>query len=241
MSKTIVLDCALTLCEAAFFASREIDRLYLTEPLIGNYALVYALGLASSSYSIKESRPRYAEQLQPVIEKGIYVTPAHPIGRTRFRTERFNVQTESYWYKYESGAILFDPAEQLKTKPKPYANNRPQQGQLKLMTQGSKFRFFVFGLKREALPAYIRVGKFLSKARLEAEEVETELEPSNQYKLTGYYNPLDWPDSGKVDLCNVINIHPVPIMQAVTYRGSVYKLSNGAIVPAGLTFRFDSK
>ena len=37
---------SLTLKEHTFFASREIGMLYETEPLIGNYALAYALGPA---------------------------------------------------------------------------------------------------------------------------------------------------------------------------------------------------
>ena len=36
----------LTLLEKVFFASREIDELFQTEPVLGNYALTYALGLA---------------------------------------------------------------------------------------------------------------------------------------------------------------------------------------------------
>ena len=35
----------LTLMEHMYFASREYGTLYETEPVIGNYALTYALGL----------------------------------------------------------------------------------------------------------------------------------------------------------------------------------------------------
>ena len=37
----------LTLMEHTYFASREIGTLYESEPLIGNYALTYALGFCS--------------------------------------------------------------------------------------------------------------------------------------------------------------------------------------------------
>ena len=36
---------SLTLKEHTYFASREIGIFYESEPLIGNYALAYALGL----------------------------------------------------------------------------------------------------------------------------------------------------------------------------------------------------
>src|SRR5579883_1450734 len=149
-----VLDCRLKLCEPAFFVSREIDRLYLTEALIGNYALVYALGLVESPYRTERHRPQYAQDMHDLIKQGIYITPAHPTMPPRFRVERFNVQTETYWSTYTNGAILFDPAEARKTKPKPYANNRPQQGSLKMLALGMEFRFFVFGLSRNSIPSY---------------------------------------------------------------------------------------
>ncbi|MEW6732806.1 MAG: type I-D CRISPR-associated protein Cas5/Csc1 [Acidobacteriota bacterium] len=241
MSDTVVLDCRLTLHEPTFFASREIDRLYLTEAVIGNYALVYALRLAQSPYYIERHRPQYAEDFQALIKQGVYLTPAYPITPLQFRVERFNVQTETYWSTYTNGAILFDPAEKKKTKPKPYANNRPQQGSIKMLAPGMVFRFFVFGMSIEHLPAYLRLGKFVSKARLECQPRRAIRQPQGKYSLTGYYNPLDWPQNGKVELCNIINIHPVPVMQAVVYRGEVYHLDDNSTIAANLAFRFEDR
>src|ERR1043166_6318002 len=67
----------LTLWEKVFFASREIDELFQTEPVLGNYALTYALGLAVSPYRLseREDRPSYREDLSALNEKSIYVTP----------------------------------------------------------------------------------------------------------------------------------------------------------------------
>ena len=42
--------CQLTLMEKTFFSSREISTFYQTEPLVGNYALAYSLGLCRSPY-----------------------------------------------------------------------------------------------------------------------------------------------------------------------------------------------
>lgn len=235
---TKILDCYLTLCEPTFFASREIDRLYLTEALIGNYALVYAMGLAQSSYFMDKHRPTYEKDLSPLSQKGIYLTPAHPITPPRFRVERFNVQTETYWSAYSNCSILFDPAEGGKVKPKPYANNRPQQGMLKMLARGSSFRFFAFGLSKEQMPSYIRLGKFLSKAKLECKVEQGIVKDAEKYSLTGYYNPLDLPNDGAIEVCNVINIHPVPILQAVIYRGKVFQLPNNTCLPIGLSFGF---
>lgn len=237
MSDATILDCRLTFQEPVFFASREIDRLYLTEALIGNYALVYALGWTAGPYRTSTHRPRYAEDLKPLVGRGLYVTPAHPEFPPRFRVERFNVQTETYWSAYSNATILFDRAETKRNKPRPYANNRPQQGSLKMLATGSVFRFFAFGAAREDVPSYIRLGKWLSKARLDAQGVSARLLPADTRRLTGYYNPLDLPSDGHVEVCNIANIHPVPVLQDVVYRGQVYQLPGGAIVPAGLAFR----
>lgn len=240
MTEAVFLDCHLTLCEPVFFASREIDRLYITEALIGNYALAFALGLATSPYRTARHRPQYAEDLQAALADGAYVTPAHPVSAVRFHVERFNVQTETYWSTYTNGAILYDPTECGKTKPKPYANNRPQQGSLKMLARGMKFRFFAFGISPEGIPPYVRLGKFFGKAHLDCREVRAALHPPDETPtlLTGYYNPLDWPEDGRVERCNVVNIHPVPVVQAVTYHGATYHLDKDTQVAAGLKFRF---
>ena len=47
---TTIYRCDLTLLEPTFFSSREISNYYQTAPLIGNYALAYALGLCHSPY-----------------------------------------------------------------------------------------------------------------------------------------------------------------------------------------------
>ena len=81
----------LTLLEKVFFASREIDELFQTEPVLGNYALTYALGLAVSPYRLseREDRPYYREDLSALNAQGIYVTPATPLGNPSLEVERF--------------------------------------------------------------------------------------------------------------------------------------------------------
>lgn len=239
MPEITVLDCRLVLCEPVFFASREIDRLYLTEALVGNYALTYALGLATTPYTISYRQPQYAAEMKRLVEQGVYVTPAYPTTSPRFKVERFNVQTETYWSTYTNGAILYDLAERGKPKPKPYPNNRPQQGMLKMMAQGMELRFFAFGLSKTDIPGYIRLGKFLSKSRLEVVEQRAILQPQEKYEVTGYFNPLDLPGETRIEVCNVLNIHPVPVLQNVICHGSVWKLEDQSLLPAGMRFQFE--
>ena len=78
-----VLQCDLTLLENTFFSSREIGNFYQTEPVIGNYALCYAMGLATASY-FNSGTIHYAEHLAALNVAGVYVTPAAYNGQSAF-------------------------------------------------------------------------------------------------------------------------------------------------------------
>lgn len=73
---TTVLRCDLELHDSLYFATREIERLYEMERVIHNYALCYALGLASSPYFTRRQTPAYLQDLSSLNGRGIYVTPA---------------------------------------------------------------------------------------------------------------------------------------------------------------------
>lgn len=81
--------CTLELHDSLYYATREIGRLYETEPVLHNYALCYALGLVDSDrhlttvsedhsyrYFCPDQVPKYQEHLMPLNDRGIYVTPA---------------------------------------------------------------------------------------------------------------------------------------------------------------------
>jgi len=100
--------CELTLWEHTFFASREISAFYQTEPLIGNYALAYALGLCHAPYS-SNATVRYKQDLAPLNEQGIYVTPATILDEPKFALTQFNAQSDTYWYAFAQNAIVTRP------------------------------------------------------------------------------------------------------------------------------------
>jgi CRISPR type I-D-associated protein Csc1 len=84
--------CQIELHDSLYFATREIGRLYETEPVIHNYALCYALGLVDSEiysttvseehsyrYFCPEQVPKYEPHLTALNQQGIYVTPGRSI------------------------------------------------------------------------------------------------------------------------------------------------------------------
>src|SRR5688500_16078869 len=103
-----ILQCDLTLLENTFFSSREVGNFYQTEPVIGNYALCYALGLAVSPY-FNAGTIQYAEHLAPLNAAGVYVTPATLMDEPRFVIEQFNAQPDSYWFAMGNNALVVKP------------------------------------------------------------------------------------------------------------------------------------
>ena len=153
---------SLTLKEHTFFASREIGIFYESEPLIGNYALAYALGLCAAPYNWS-GPPRYKQDLSPLNEKGLYVTPAtFEPGKLHYAISQFNAQTDSYYFRFDQNAIASNP------KKKSRAANFPQSGKIRMLGLESQAYFFLVSQKgiELNLPNYIRLGKFNSKARI---------------------------------------------------------------------------
>jgi len=88
---------SLTLMEHVYFASREVGILYETEPLIGNYALTYALGLCNAPYHW-DGPPRYKTDLSPLNERDLYLTPGTFLAEAlHYPFSQFHAQPGSYY------------------------------------------------------------------------------------------------------------------------------------------------
>ena len=228
----------LTFQEKVFFASREIDELFQTEPVLGNYALSYALGLCVSPYrqSEREDRPYYREDLGLLNERGIYVTPGTPLGTPALEVERFNAMVDSYWYKMANNAVVADLAVRLDGARAP-VTNFPQKGRLRMLSRGNRFRCYVFAQEAVTLPRYIRLGKFLGKTRLEVtqtwQDPPTHDVRNEQVEL--FLNPLDLPPAIEIGYHDLFNLPPVPLIRNAQLSGRTYHLDD-IHIPAGMVF-----
>lgn len=228
----------LHLLEHTFFASREIDPLYASEPLIGNYALTYALGLCNAPYRW-DGGPRYQEDLAPLNKQGLYITPAH-FSDLRMTLTRFNGQIDSYYSRFAQNAITM----QRDIKEKVKATNFPQSGRIRMLALGSRARFFL--LDRDHLIAqgkgprllhYIRLGKFMSKACIEWQgKVTPQLIQSSEEKVHGMLNAADIEDTSTLLIFSSYNIHPAPILHDVQMRGEFWKVNNSIVLPVGMHY-----
>ncbi|WP_069805844.1 type I-D CRISPR-associated protein Cas5/Csc1 [Thermogemmatispora onikobensis] len=230
----------LTLLEHTFFASREVGLLYETEPVIGNYALTYALGWCVSPYNW-DGPPRYKQDLLPLNRQGRYVTPATFLpGRLRFAFSQFNAQSDSYYFRFDQNAIALERSRKAR------AMNFPQAGKIRLLAAESRARFYALlpGEAAPALPRYIRLGKFNSKARLDWQPLHLlTSEPQEQEQVVDFFlNAADLPDAMLSTLRSftLYNIPPAPLVRQARLRGPFWtgRLPGGEVVhlPAGMHY-----
>lgn len=244
--KPVAYKLTITLHEATFFSSHELDKFYFTEALIGNYALAYALGLIKSPYN--RTDVGYAQDLPFLNEQGIYITPAWPECRPRYRIELFNCQSESFYSAMTNNAVVEISGRQYIKPQSKFVDgktgkklapptNRPQTGILKLLSPGNLFECYLISNQEIDIPSYIRLGKFMSKAKLEYHPVRVceKKQLRAEYKLI---NPIDLNPETKILFGDTINIHPVPLIRKADIQGIWWiDDKNNPVFPADMKFR----
>jgi CRISPR-associated protein Csc1 len=234
---TIIYRCTLELHDSLYFATREIGRLYETEPVLHNYALCYALGLVDSDrhattvaeehayrYFCPEQVPKYEEHLTPLNQQGIYVTPARAINHAavlntwKYANNHYHVEME-------------------KTQ-----KNIPSFGRAKEIAPESQFECFVISEKPLTLPKWIRLGKWMSKAEVRLDPLPNVTQKTDEFLCPYPLNPLDVMFTHQVLSYDTLNMPPVSLIRNVRFaRGVHYRIQNGKDVfclPATMQYRF---
>ncbi|MGE5591412.1 MAG: type I-D CRISPR-associated protein Cas5/Csc1 [Bacillota bacterium] len=224
-----VYELTITLSDTAFFASREVARLYLTEPYLHNYALTYALGLATSTYHDSVHVPRYAEQLQAVNDLGVYVTPGQP-KRVVFSAHTFKFADVGYHVQMEQSSV-----------------NVPTFGRARELGPESVFRAYVLSQRpieevysrlERPVPSWIRLGKWMSKAAVEWEPAKVS-EGNTYFEVEQPLNALDTPQRPLI--YDLINMPPVSLIKGARFHGPHLSVGPGMQLPLGMAYRFPLK
>jgi CRISPR-associated protein Csc1 len=232
---TIIYRCILELHDSLYFATREIGRLYETEPVLHNYALSYALGLVDSDryattvsqehsyyYFCPEQVPKYKEHLTALNQQGIYVTPARAI---------YYASILNTWkYANNNYHVEMEKADR----------NTPGFGRTKEIAPESKFEFFMLCQQEIDLPRWIRIGKWASKAEVVAQPLEPKLNPEGEFIVPYPLNPLDVMFTNQVLSYDTVNMPPVSLICNVRLRGESYTFENvnDLKIPAQMQYRF---
>ncbi len=243
--------CHLRLLESTFFSSREISDLYQTEPFIGHIALCYALGLAPSRYYNEPKRVYYRDDLAALNDQGIYVTPATIQGTARFVLGQFNAQPESYWSAMGNNILVTAPqgmwAERKQQswyitdgtrRTKVGVENRPQIGRIRALAIGNEAEFFVISETAREFPGYIRLGKWMSKARITTTPARISGEPE-EGKITHLLAPADLPATSRMLAYDLLGVSPTPLMRNCLFNGPCYQLDRTTLLPQGMRFNLE--
>jgi len=231
----LIYRCTFELHDSLYFATREIGRLYETEPVLHNYALCYALGLVDSDYFsttvakehsyryfCPEQVPKYQEHLTPLNQQGIYVTPA----RATTHTAVLNT------WKYANNNYH---VEMEKTQ-----KNIPSFGRAKEIAPESQFECFIISEKLLTFPKWIRLGKWMSKAEVRSEELPKPKQLKGKFAFPYLLNPLDVMFTHQVLSYDTVNMPPVSLIRNVQMQGEYYTCEGlGNIkIPARMQYRF---
>jgi CRISPR-associated protein Csc1 len=240
--------CQITLLEATFFSSREISNTYFTDPFIGNYALAYALGLAQAPY-FNKGEIHYAQHLAALNKAGIYITPASFEDAPRFTFGQFNAQADAYWYTFANNAIVTRPDGGWMEKSGPVwyehqggerrkvgLENRPQFGRIRMLAIGNTAVFYLISQQPQTIPQYVRLGKFMSKARIKVTEEPTKVIERQNQPIALLLNPADLPADYTLSIFDLLAVPPTPLVQNVVLDGRFYALSGGVYLPVGMRF-----
>ena len=232
--------CEFELMESLFFASREVNNFFQTEPVIGNYALAYALGLCDASYH-NDGEITYAADLERLNETGIYITPGTLTEKARFTVVQFNAISDSYWFQMEQNAISVNRERIFNPRLKARAANFPQIGRLKLLSVGNRGVFYVTSREEFRVRRYIRLGKFMSKTKISARKQRYREVQRETAIYPNYLNPNDLPSGIRIGMFDLLNIRPTPLIRNVQLSGSFCQLADDAqtLLPAGMQFFTD--
>lgn len=219
-------DCHLTFHDNLFYETRTMGRFYETGRLLHNIALTYALGLVQTSYYHADDVPHYREELAELNTAGVYVTPA------RGEDVRFSVST--FKFGDERSAVMMEKSNR----------NLPSFGRAKEVAVNSVFRFGVLSEIDLAFPSWIRMGLWMSKARLRVSPpitVSQIQEPGTQMVRDYPLNPADLPNTDQLKLFDLVTMRPSNLVENAEVAGEFWwrgDLHERAIyLPVGMRYR----
>jgi CRISPR-associated protein Csc1 len=234
---THIYRCTIELHDNLYYATREIGRLYETEPILHNYALCYALGLVDSDrhstrvaeeheyrYFCPEQVPKYEAHLMPLNDRGIYVTPAKAV--------RHGAVLHTWKYANNHYHVEMEKTQK----------NIPSFGRAKEIAAESLFECFVISAQAIVLPRWIRLGKWMSKAEVRVEALEDVQMFTKDFVCEHPLNPLDVMFTHQVVSYDTLNMPPVSLIRNVRFlNGSHYRIKSGKesfSIPANMQYRF---
>ena len=194
----------LEFMEEVYFSSQEIDTFFSTKPLIGNYALAYAMNWCRAKYN--QNYVSYEEDFKILNYRGLYITPANIIN-PKYNIFTFNGLSHGYYHKMERALW-----------------NYPQMGKIKALSVGNKGEGLIFSKEEIRKISYIRLGKFMGKVKVTYEECSFNI-IEDEKECFGLINSLDLDKEFEVVNFDLINVHPVSLFKNLRGKGKLYEIN----------------
>lgn len=223
----LLYPCHLEFHDNLFYETRTMGRLYETGRLLHNIALCYAIGLAETTFYHAVDAPRYADELRSLNEAGVYVTPA--------RGDDIRYVIHTFKLGEEHSSVLMERSNA----------NIPSYGRAKEIDVGSRFSFAVLAEQALSFPKWVRMGLWLSKARLTVDDpIRLDQVEGIREEILSWYptNPADLPESAEVILFDLVSMRPTSLLENALIRTNSWwrgTLADGSRVwlPRGLRHR----
>lgn len=218
-------DCELRFHDNLYYETRTLGRLYETGRLLHNIALTYALGLAQTTYHHAEDVPKYREEITPLNEAGVYVTPAAGVD--------INYVIHTFKLGGERSAVFMERSNA----------NIPTYGRAKEIAVNSRFRFGVLSEDTLDFPVWIRMGLWMSKARLTVQEIPLTQTGPGEHVVSLYpLNPGDLRRENELQLFDLVSMRPTSLVENAQIRADawwqgVHPVSGRFYLPAGMEYR----
>lgn len=208
-------------------ATREVGRLVETGNYIANTSLYYAFGISKSRYADSLRKPTYIDDTKE--DKGTYIAPASPIGKTTYTNLLTTVSGNKYCERNLPAAHSDNEVAN---------RNFPKVGTEKVLTSGNRFETFILSKEKINLPKYFRLGKKRGKCSLVIEEAY--MESRKGAFLTNH--PIGVYDTEMVPEGDLLTrkMRPTPLILKALYNGPYYEIhyndGEKATLPGDLEF-----
>ena len=106
-----------------------------------------------------------------------------------------------------------------------------------MLAIGNKAKFYIISKTELEIPKYIRLGKFMSKAKIKTRKVKFGVF-NGLKRIEMYLNPNDI-DQNRVKSFDLLNIHPTPLIKNSEITGKFYEIYNlDVFLPTDMRFIF---
>ena len=105
-----------------------------------------------------------------------------------------------------------------------------------MLAAGNQAHCYVISREARTLPHYIRLGKFMSKVRVNNTEVSFETVDLENQSIPFLLNPADFSKNTRMSIFDMVNVPPVPLVRNAVLSGTFYQISKSKYLPAGMAF-----